>query len=92
MAASSLVTHTNMHGESFLAYAKTVLLLLEQLTVEIASQQLQAESRLQHVANWLNSDVASHKRWRKSVFFHLVAVQVTMKNLQQSHRNRRALT
>lgn len=54
-----------------------------QLTVDIAAQQLQAESRLLHIVERVDPDVASHKWRRKVVVFHPGAVHVATKCLNQ---------
>lgn len=87
--ASSLVTHTQPNtrcpSQHFPAVKWSLRYCLVQLTVEIAAQQLQSESRLLHKNQWLNPDVASHKRWREVVVFHPGAVQVAVKYLKERH-------
>lgn len=58
-----------------------------QLTVEIAAEQLQTESRLLDKVYRLNPDVASHKWCREGVGFHTGAVHIAIKYLKQSHTN-----
>lgn len=55
------------------------------LTVQITSQQLQADGGLLRVAEWMDPDVASHKRRRECVLFHPGAVHVAVKDLQEIH-------
>lgn len=53
------------------------------LTVEIAAHQLEAQSGPEFKVRWLNSDVASDKRWKEAVVFHLGAVHVAVKCLNR---------
>lgn len=55
-----------------------------ELTVEIAAQQLQSQSRLLHKADRLNPDVASHNWWREGVWCHPGTVQVPTKSLKHN--------
>ncbi len=57
------------------------------LTVEIAAQQLQPESRSQLKVLWLNPDVAGNKWRSQAVVFHLRAVHVAVKYLKHAHTN-----
>lgn len=61
------------------------MLLKVKLTIEIAAQQLQSESRPLPIVHWMNPDVSSNKWWSKEIFLHLRVIHVAMKYLKQSH-------
>lgn len=53
------------------------------LTVEVAAQQLQSESRPLFVVHWMNPDVASHKRGGKAIVFYPGIVQISVEYLEK---------
>lgn len=57
------------------------------LTVEVAAQQLQSESRPLLVVHWMNPDVTSHKRGNKLVVFYPGVVQITVEYLEKKRAN-----